>query len=755
MADMNIRAEYSQAACQPVLPCMTEYMARNEYWAEEPDVVAELFRRAELGEAWAQYNAGKLCFEGHFVPPDDEKAEKWWKLAGEQGHAKAQWRLGELYASVDIQRTNVEDARGESYIEQAKFWLAKAARQGVVDAMAMLGSMETDPAEALNWFRMGAEHGDLDCMYASGELCIEGRGVDRNGAEAVKWFRLAAERGHKGAPYRLGRIFEERAVVAQDFAEAAKYYRLGAEMGHPGCQFLLGKMLVEGRGLPIDNVEAERLLDKVSLRVPAALDLLVKIGAIDRWEKDYDDRRLEECVDEVALLLPQAEEGDPAAQFELGEIYRRKSIRKQAVEWHWRAASQGWEDSKEMLLEMGGNLWLSRSCFGDIKNWVRSLADGGNAKAQYVVAHFESGYCANGKLSQKYKDWIKKSAEQGYPEAQYKFAGICGGGDECEFDWYLKAALSGHLDAQTQVAECYFEGRGTARNLDAALDWAQRAVMGAKTGEFSNICTAMTLLGKIYEAQNTAEGDRKAVACYSDEKLESWSDASFGLGRMYEAGRGVERDYEKATAEYIEALRFELRPDASRLHCYYKTYCCIKWLSKTDLESVKQEAEKGNSNAQAEYGIHQYRLDGWDPENDSEVAKWFRLSAEQGNPLGQVCLGRLICSASGSWNHPTAMRLFRSAARSGLAEAQTAIAQHYRERADYSVAVRWYRLAAEQGEYAALLAMGEMCLNGEGVPQDVVAAAKWFRTALEWDDDAWFNRTCSLVKWGIIPENEV
>ena len=91
------------------------------------------------------------------------------------------------------------------------------------------------------------------------------------------------------------------------------------------------------------------------------------------------------------------------------------------------------------------------------------------------------------------------------------------------------------------------------------------------------------------------------------------------------------------------------------------------------------------------------------------------------------------------------MQMFRNAARSGLAEAQTAIAQYYRERSDYAVAVRWYRMAAEQGEYAALVALGEMNFRGEGVPKDDVIATKWLRTALEWTESAWIKRTWLLL----------
>ncbi len=55
---------------------------------------------------------------------------------------------------------------------------------------------------------------------------------------------------------------------------------------------------------------------------------------------------------------------------------------------------------------------------------------------------------------------------------------------------------------------------------------------------------------------------------------------------------------------------------------------------------------------------------------------------------------------------------------------------------------------AEQGEYAALVAMGEMSFRGEGLPQDHVAAAKWFRQALEWDKEAWAQRTWGLLGRG-------
>ena len=50
---------------------------------------------------------------------------------------------------------------------------------------------------------------------------------------------------------------------------------------------------------------------------------------------------------------------------------------------------------------------------------------------------------------------------------------------------------------------------------------------------------------------------------------------------------------------------------------------------------------------------------------------------------------------------------------------------------DYSEAVRWYRLAAEQGIASAQHNLGVAYDAGEGVPQDHSEAVRWYRLAAE------------------------
>ena len=46
-------------------------------------------------------------------------------------------------------------------------------------------------------------------------------------------------------------------------------------------------------------------------------------------------------------------------------------------------------------------------------------------------------------------------------------------------------------------------------------------------------------------------------------------------------------------------------------------------------------------------------------------------------------------------------------------------------------AVKWYRLAAEQGLARAQLKLGSMYQKGEGAPKDHKEATKWYRLAAE------------------------
>ena len=66
---------------------------------------------------------------------------------------------------------------------------------------------------------------------------------------------------------------------------------------------------------------------------------------------------------------------------------------------------------------------------------------------------------------------------------------------------------------------------------------------------------------------------------------------------------------------------------------------------------------------------------------------------------------------------------------------------------DYGEAVRWYRLAAEQGNAPAQFNLGVAYVNGDGVTRDNEEALRWYRLAAEQGHAPAQERLDRLGRW--------
>ena len=91
------------------------------------------------------------------------------------------------------------------------------------------------------------------------------------------------------------------------------------------------------------------------------------------------------------------------------------------------------------------------------------------------------------------------------------------------------------------------------------------------------------------------------------------------------------------------------------------------------------------------------------------------------------------------------------AAEQGDPEAQVALALMYKKgegvNKDYEEKVKWYRLAANQGYASAQRNLAISFDNGEGVPQDYEEAAKWYRLAADQGDTSAQYNLANLYYW--------
>ncbi|WP_306258398.1 tetratricopeptide repeat protein [Pararhizobium sp. IMCC21322] len=131
-----------------------------------------------------------------------------------------------------------------------------------------------------------------------------------------------------------------------------------------------------------------------------------------------------------------------------------------------------------------------------------------------------------------------------------------------------------------------------------------------------------------------------------------------------------------------------------------------------------------------------------DPENDKIAVEHFREAANKGVTDAQVDLGSMLRDGRGSEvsneNDRAALELFRKAASTGNSRGQLDLGWSYDMgrgvALDDEEAVRWYKLAAEQGLAAAQNNLAMMYVEDEGVAKEGrndETAVDWLRKAAE------------------------
>ena len=93
-------------------------------WAQTGDI-ASIVKKADAGDAKAEFDLAEAYWEGNGVPKDPAKGLEWLTKSATQGYAGAEGTLGVLY------QNGVQVAKDP---HQAASWFRKAARQSATDA---------------------------------------------------------------------------------------------------------------------------------------------------------------------------------------------------------------------------------------------------------------------------------------------------------------------------------------------------------------------------------------------------------------------------------------------------------------------------------------------------------------------------------------------------------------------------------------------------------------------------------------------
>jgi TPR repeat protein len=147
----------------------------------------EVTRCAQSGIAQSQFELGLV-----YSSTDHAESARWYRLAAEQGHDRAQYDLALMYAEG----------------------------KGVPE----------DATEALRLYRLAADQGHSRAQFRLGRMHGRGDDLPNDRVLAYMWYDLAASRGHELARGFQGRI--ERQMSGGQIAEAQRLSREWMET-HP------------------------------------------------------------------------------------------------------------------------------------------------------------------------------------------------------------------------------------------------------------------------------------------------------------------------------------------------------------------------------------------------------------------------------------------------------------------------------------------------------------------------------------------
>lgn len=166
----------------------------------------ELYRLAENGDAKSQMALGDMYAQRGAREPERstkqieymKKGIDWYNRAYKQGALEPDTLFG-----VACLLEYCNDNNGY------ELWIRRAADAGFAVAQRMIGATcweREDYEQARIWLQRAALQGELDALNLLGLLYVMGKGVVTDSAMAEELWSIAAEAGHTGAKENLGRL---------------------------------------------------------------------------------------------------------------------------------------------------------------------------------------------------------------------------------------------------------------------------------------------------------------------------------------------------------------------------------------------------------------------------------------------------------------------------------------------------------------------------------------------------------------------
>lgn len=346
-------------AIASLMLCSIAVDAQSNRQEQAPtDTLTVIVNRANGGDAEAQNVLGLWYYTGTKVKQDYDRALKYWAAAAAQDYAEAIGNMALCYQlgrgiqadslkATQLYMKSIQKGNGKLLAqhdrlarenenmfscmllydiyfnakagqarntEKAKEYLTIAANTGNEKCqvkLAMLLLNEKNMEEAVKWFKILSDRGNVTGHYYYGYMLFKGMGITQDKTWGIEFLKRASERGLNSADRMLGKIYFEGDGVEQDYSRAVIYLQRAAAKNTGESQLLLAKCYATGNGVQQDYDRAtcwlaEAFANKQDLAVREWLNngagdaLKYYIDGLKKYEVDNQ-------TDEAVRLFKQAE----------------------------------------------------------------------------------------------------------------------------------------------------------------------------------------------------------------------------------------------------------------------------------------------------------------------------------------------------------------------------------------------------------------------------------------------------------------
>lgn len=291
-------------------------------------------------------------------------------------------------------------------------------------------------------------------------------------------------------------------------------------------------------------------------------------------------------------------------------------------------------------------------------------------------------------------------------------------------EWYRKAAVTGDAAAAYELAELYLTGETLPRDEEEALAYLQLAARAAEP-------RAQRELARFYEEGLGGIPPHAGEALFWRFMAAQNGDVQSALAletaqrqtpELYTQIKSLEEDLAAAQGGNGPARLRVGRVFRSGLPVLASNEEALRWLTL---------AWEENRLPQAAYELAQIYGAG-EEKDDGKATAFLAAAAEQAYPPAQYALGEKAYKAVPA-NYQDAFAWFSNAAAGGLAQAQYMtgfmLMQGQGTERSVSLAVKFFRDAAEQNHVAAQYVLGQIYVKGLGIAQDKKAGMEWLEKA--------------------------